>query len=79
MSIDPISEVLRFKKIRGKENHYRIRVADYQIIYSLHTTTLIVRVIRIGHRRDVYRHCGKHIRYYIPVEGIGDTANSLFI
>ena len=56
LSIDPLSEVLRFKKIRGKENHYRIRVGDYRIIYSPQTTTLIVRVIRIGHRKDVYRH-----------------------
>lgn len=56
LSIDPLSEVLLFKKIRGKENHYRIRVGDYRIIYSPQTTTLIVRVIRIGHRKDVYRH-----------------------
>jgi mRNA interferase RelE/StbE len=56
LSIDPLSEVLRFKKIRGKENHYRIRVGEYKIIYSPQTATLIVRVIRIGHREDVYRH-----------------------
>lgn len=56
LSIAPLSEVLRFKKIRGKENHYRIRVGDCRIIYSPQTATLIVRVIRIGHRRDVYRH-----------------------
>jgi mRNA interferase RelE/StbE len=56
LSIDPLSEVLRFKKIRSKENHYRIRVGDYRIIYSPQTATLIVRVIRIGNRKDVYRH-----------------------
>ena len=56
LSIDPLSEVLRFKKIRGKENHFRIRVGDYRIIYSPQTATLIVRVIRIGHRKDVYRY-----------------------
>jgi mRNA interferase RelE/StbE len=56
LSIDPFSEILKFKKIRGKENHYRIRVGDYRIIYSPQKATLIVRVIRIGHRKDVYRH-----------------------
>jgi mRNA interferase RelE/StbE len=56
LSIDPLSEVIRFKKIRGKENHYRIRVGDYRIIYSPQTATLIVRVIRIGHRKDIYHH-----------------------
>ena len=56
LRINPLSEVLRFKKIRGKENHYRIRVGDYRIIYSPQASALIVRVIRIGHRKDVYRH-----------------------
>jgi len=56
LSISPLSEVLRFKKLRGKEHHYRVRVGDYRIIYSPQQYVLIVRVIRIGHRRDVYRH-----------------------
>ena len=56
LSINPLSEILRFKKLRGKENHYRVRVGDYRIIYSPQQDVLIVRVIRIGHRRDVYRH-----------------------
>lgn len=56
LRISPLSEVLRFKKIRGKENHYRVRVGDYRIIYSPQVIAIIVRVIRIGHRKDVYRH-----------------------
>ena len=56
LSIDPLSEVLRFRKIRGKENHYRVRVGDYRIIYSPVNEVLVVRVIRIGHRKDVYKH-----------------------
>jgi mRNA interferase RelE/StbE len=56
LSIHPFSEILRFKKIRGKENHYRIRVGDYRIIYSPQNGSLIVRVVRIGHRKDVYKH-----------------------
>ena len=56
LSINPLSEILRFKKIRGKENHFRVRVGDYRIIYSPQIETLIVRVVRVGHRKDVYRH-----------------------
>ena len=56
LRINPLSEILNFKKIRGKENHYRIRVGDYRIIYSPQVTFLIVRVVRIGHRKDIYRH-----------------------
>ena len=56
LSINPLAEILKFKKIRGKENHYRIRLGDYRLIYCPLTEKIIVRVIRIGHRKDVYRH-----------------------
>ncbi len=56
LSINPLLEVLRFKKIRGKENHYRVRIGDYRLIYSPQIQALIVRVIKVAHRRDVYRH-----------------------
>jgi mRNA interferase RelE/StbE len=56
LCINPLSEVLNFKKLRGKENHYRVRIGDYRLIYSPQNEALIVRVIRIGHRKDVYRH-----------------------
>jgi mRNA interferase RelE/StbE len=56
LSINPLSEILRFKKIRGKENHYRVRVGEYRIIYSPQNDVLVVRIIKVGHRRDVYRY-----------------------
>jgi mRNA interferase RelE/StbE len=33
---------------------WRIRVGDWRIIYQIHDERLIVLVIRVGHRRDVY-------------------------
>jgi len=54
LSVNPLSEILRFKKIRGKENHFRIRIGDYRLIYSPQDEQLIVRVIRVGNRKDVY-------------------------
>ena len=41
-------------KLSG-ENAYRIRVRDYRIIYTLQDHRLLVYVIDIGHRGDVYR------------------------
>ena len=41
-------------KLHG-ENAYRIRVGDYRIVYDVMRDKLIVLVIRIGHRREVYR------------------------
>jgi mRNA interferase RelE/StbE len=34
---------------------YRIRVGDYRIIYEVQDQLLIVLVLKVGHRRDVYR------------------------
>jgi mRNA interferase RelE/StbE len=42
------------KKLAGREA-WRIRVGDYRIIYEIHDQALMVLVIAIGHRRDVYR------------------------
>ncbi len=39
----------------GEENAYRVRVGDYRIIYEIHDAVLIVVVVRVGHRREVYR------------------------
>ena len=55
LSVNPLGEILRFKKIRGKENHYRIRIGDYRIVYTPKEYKLIIRVIRIGHRKDIYK------------------------
>jgi mRNA interferase RelE/StbE len=34
---------------------YRVRTGDYRIVYEVHDDRLVVLVIRIGHRREVYR------------------------
>ena len=41
------------KKLKGR-NGYRIRVADYRIIYELFDDNLIIDVITLGHRKDIY-------------------------
>ncbi len=41
-------------KLSGQEA-YRVRSGDYRIIYSIHDDRLLVLVIDVGHRRDVYR------------------------
>ena len=39
----------------GEGRAYRVRVGDYRIVYEVLDDRLVVQVIRIGHRRDVYR------------------------
>ncbi|MBA4197769.1 MAG: type II toxin-antitoxin system mRNA interferase toxin, RelE/StbE family [Chitinophaga sp.] len=41
------------KKLKGREG-FRIRKGDYRIIYDIIDKVLIVSVIAIGHRRDIY-------------------------
>jgi mRNA interferase RelE/StbE len=42
------------KKLKGRQNQYRVRSGDYRIIYSIEDTSLTIKVIKVGHRRDVY-------------------------
>ena len=41
--------------LAGEDRTYRVRVGDYRIVYEVFDDRLVVQVIRIGHRRDVYR------------------------
>ncbi len=43
------------RKIQGGNHSYRIRIGDYRIIYQLYEKYLIIEIIRIRHRKDVYR------------------------
>ncbi len=43
------------EKLTGPDNLYRVRVGDWRIVYAIRDRELVVIVIRIGHRREVYR------------------------
>jgi mRNA interferase RelE/StbE len=42
-------------KLQGEQSLYRIRVGDYRVIYEIADKILIVLVLNIGHRREIYR------------------------
>jgi mRNA interferase RelE/StbE len=42
-------------KMEGEADTYRVRVKNYRVVYEIQDKQLLVVVIRIGHRRDVYR------------------------
>ena len=44
--------------LRGASDLYRVRVGDYRIVYQVEHKALVVLVVRIGHRREVYRRMG---------------------
>lgn len=43
------------KKLEGEDDLYQLRVGDYRVVYRIQARRLIVLVVRIAHRRDVYR------------------------
>ena len=42
------------KKLSGRDA-WRIRVGDYRILYEIHDERLLILVIDVGHRREIYR------------------------
>ena len=46
---------LDIKFLINSENEYRLRVGNYRIIYSKHEHLLIVEIIKIGDRKDIYK------------------------
>lgn len=42
------------KKLKGRDA-YRIRVGDYRVVYEIHDDVLVVLVVRVAHRSEVYR------------------------
>jgi mRNA interferase RelE/StbE len=45
----------KVKKMEGMTDAYRIRIGEYRVVYEIQGHRLIILVLRIGHRRDVYR------------------------
>jgi mRNA interferase RelE/StbE len=43
-----------YKKLKGR-NAFRIREGDYRIIYEINDMQIIVTVVNVGHRKNIYR------------------------
>lgn len=43
-----------YKKLKGRDA-FRIRVGNYRIIYEIFETELVIDIINLGHRKDIYK------------------------
>lgn len=46
------------RKIQGMEHAYRIRVGDYRVVYTVEASVLLIEIIRVRHRREIYKKIG---------------------
>ncbi len=42
-------------KMKGNNTFHRIRVGDYRIVYEIHEDWLVILVVKVGHRKDLYK------------------------
>lgn len=52
LSVNP--RTLDSKKLKGEEL-WRVRVGRYRVLYEIHDDILLVAVVKVGHRKEVYR------------------------
>lgn len=55
LSDNPRHPELDIKKFQGMNNIYRLRIGDFRILYSIIDKSLLVIVVKIGSRGDVYK------------------------
>ena len=49
----------RAVKLVGSDNLFRIRVGDYRVIYAVEDDFLVVLIVEVGHRKEIYRNADK--------------------
>jgi mRNA interferase RelE/StbE len=52
---DPRRPDANVKKLAGYQDRYRLRVGDYRVIYDVIDAELVILVVGVGHRREIYR------------------------
>ena len=53
LAVDPFPSGI--KKLQGADNLYRLRVGDYRVLYEVDAGVLLVLVVRVGPRKEIYR------------------------
>ena len=52
---DPRRPDANVEKLAGYEDRYRLRVGDYRVLHEVMDGQLVILVVGVGHRREIYR------------------------
>ncbi len=57
LATNPFSSLLPIRKMEGSatENRFRLRAGQYRVVYEVQKKQVIIYIVRVGHRKDVYR------------------------
>jgi len=55
LAADPGAINNNIKKLQGVEDCYRLRIGDYRVIYRIINLKVVIEIIKIGHRQDIYK------------------------
>jgi len=42
-------------KMKGNNPFHKMRIGNYRIIYEIQNKTMVILIVKIGHRKDIYR------------------------
>lgn len=42
-------------KMKGNNSFHRVRTGDYRIVYEIHEDRLVVLIVKVGHRKEIYQ------------------------
>lgn len=54
LALNPYTDLLQIKKMKGADSLYRFRINDYRVIYVIEKNLIKVTIIKIGQRKDIY-------------------------
>ena len=54
LAINPYSELLQIKKLKGSDQLYRVRIQDYRVLYTVEDRVLKITIIKAAHRKEAY-------------------------
>jgi len=42
-------------KMKGNNPFHKVRIGNYRILYEIHNDSLVILIVKVGHRKDVYK------------------------